>query len=134
MCVANQETKINFENFDMLAVPASCHTIGSTLFYLESKIDNQSLPQSPITIQNLPCYYSHRLVFTGDTIFIGGCGKFFEGDGRDMQKIVTRAKKFHRDTQIFCGHDYTLANLKWAVGIEWENPAYEECLQRIAPI
>jgi hydroxyacylglutathione hydrolase len=65
------------------------------------------------------------LVFTGDTIFIGGCGRFFEGDGRDMQRIITRAKKFHPDTRIFCGHDYTLANLTWAIGIEWENPAYE---------
>ena len=130
MCKNDQETVSNFANFTMMALPAPCHTIGSTLYYLETKIYDPSLEHNSETISpfdNQPCYNVNKLIFTGDTIFIGGCGKFFEGNGPDMEKIITRVKKLNLDTRIFCGHDYAESNMNWAAGIEWENVSYENC-------
>ena len=73
----------------------------------------------------------NRCLFTGDTVFIGGCGKFFEGDGQDMHRNIEIYKDFPGDSSIYPGHDYTESNLTWAMGVEWENPDYEKNLRRI---
>lgn len=54
-------------------------------------------------------------LFTGDTLFLGGCGRFFEGSGRNMWDIVSRFKaKLSLETVLFVGHDYTKKNLQFA--------------------
>lgn len=73
----------------------------------------------------------NRCLFTGDTVFIGGCGKFFEGDGQDMHRNIEIYKSFPGDASVYPGHDYTESNLRWAMGVEWENPDYEKYLKRI---
>ena len=50
-----------------------------------------------------------RFVFTGDTIFVGGCGRFFEGDAQGMVHAMQVAReKMHPDTKMFPGHEYTV--------------------------
>jgi len=117
----------------MKALKSPCHTIGHTLFYLESitKVDNE-YKESISSLESLPLFTMNKVIFTGDTIFIGGCGKFFEGTGEDMQKNVDTVKGLPEDTYMFPGHDYTEANLKWAEGIEWENGAYMNLLLKLA--
>ena len=53
----------------------------------------------------------NRAVFTGDTIFIGGCGKFFEGNAEGMLYAMDTLSSLPDDTKIFCGHEYTVKNL-----------------------
>lgn len=65
-------------------------------------------------------YYYNNYLFTGDTLFVGGCGRFFEGTAADMWNNFAEVKKLPKDTEIYCGHEYTLANLQWAAGI-WQN-------------
>lgn len=63
-------------------------------------------------------------VFTGDTLFIGGCGKFFEGDGFMMQRSLNETlASLPDDTLVFCGHEYTVSNLKFAQFVEPDNEA-----------
>jgi hydroxyacylglutathione hydrolase len=69
-----------------------------------------------------------RCVFTGDTHFVAGCGKFFEGDGKMMLQNMDELGELPKDTFVFPGHEYTKGNLEWAIGIEWENEAYEKKL------
>jgi hydroxyacylglutathione hydrolase len=59
-----------------------------------------------------------RCVFTGDTVFIGGCGKFFEGAANQMLSnmdlftgLEGKEAFFPEDTLIFCGHEYAAPNL-----------------------
>eukprot|EP00250_Pteridium_aquilinum_P031361 c43482_g1_i1 orf=185-961(-) len=61
-------------------------------------------------------------VFTGDTLFIGGCGKFFEGTAEQMHySLCEKLAGLPPNTQVFCGHEYTLKNLRFASEVEPEN-------------
>ena len=57
-------------------------------------------------------------MFTGDTLFIGGCGRFFEGNGEEMLANMDLISKMDPDTNIFCGHEYTVSNLEWAAELD----------------
>mmetsp|Transcript_40789 Transcript_40789/g.81069 ORF Transcript_40789/g.81069 Transcript_40789/m.81069 type:complete len:258 (+) Transcript_40789:98-871(+) len=68
------------------------------------------------------CEGDHKVVFTGDTLFVGGVGKFFEGTGADMYpSLYSKLAKLPGDTLIYCGHEYTLSNYRFALTIEPEN-------------
>lgn len=60
-------------------------------------------------------------LFSGDTLFAGGCGRLFEGTPVQMYDSIQKFIVLAPDTQIFCGHEYTRANLRWAVSVEGEN-------------
>lgn len=72
------------------------------------------------------CYYCADLegdgaVFTGDTLFVGGCGRLFEGSAEQMYQSLTRLSQLPDQTHVYCGHDYTEENLAFALTIEPEN-------------
>ncbi|MBI2964074.1 MAG: hydroxyacylglutathione hydrolase [Deltaproteobacteria bacterium] len=60
-------------------------------------------------------------VFTGDTLFAGGCGRLFEGDARMMSDSLGRLTALSADTRVFCGHEYTEKNLRFALTLEPSN-------------
>eukprot|EP00190_Bangiopsis_sp_CCMP1999_P005776 CAMPEP_0198726182 /NCGR_PEP_ID=MMETSP1475-20131203/3324_1 /TAXON_ID= ORGANISM="Unidentified sp., Strain CCMP1999" /NCGR_SAMPLE_ID=MMETSP1475 /ASSEMBLY_ACC=CAM_ASM_001111 /LENGTH=217 /DNA_ID=CAMNT_0044488085 /DNA_START=232 /DNA_END=885 /DNA_ORIENTATION=+ len=74
------------------------------------------------------CYYSSSTgsVFTGDTLFLGGCGRFFEGDAKDMYSSLEKLAALPSDTRVFCGHEYTLSNLKFALSVDPDNQAIKD--------
>lgn len=56
---------------------------------------------------------SSGAVFTGDTLFLGGCGRFFEGTAADMyHALIDVLATLPPTTAVYCGHEYTRANLK----------------------
>jgi len=68
------------------------------------------------------------LLFTGDTLFSAGCGKFFEGTADDMYHSLEKIKNLPLDTMIFPGHEYTKNNLLFAKSVE---PKNNELLSRL---
>src|SRR6185369_8857640 len=63
-------------------------------------------------------------VFTGDTLFIAGCGRLFEGTPAMMYGSLSgKLARLPRETRVFCGHEYTVNNLRFAVHAEPENQA-----------
>jgi len=56
-------------------------------------------------------------VFTGDTLFIAGCGKFFEGTGAEMYTALSKLCKLPDDTFVYAGHEYTAGNLTFAKAV-----------------
>jgi hydroxyacylglutathione hydrolase len=48
------------------------------------------------------------VIFTGDTLFSSGCGRFFEGNAEEMLKNMDKIANLEDQVQIFCGHEYTL--------------------------
>lgn len=73
-------------------------------------------------------YKIGRLLFTGDTLFTGGCGRFFEGDAKQMFKNLHHTiGKMSDDTIVFPGHEYTVANLEFAV---WVDPSNDVLSQK----
>jgi len=69
------------------------------------------------------CFYSkkEKVIFTGDTLFSLGCGRVFEGTYLQMLNSLTRIKKLPRDTNIYCGHEYTKKNLEFCRKYEPDN-------------
>lgn len=62
-------------------------------------------------------------VFTGDTLFGGGCGRVFEGDPAMMQASLARLAALPPETRVYFGHEYTAANLRFAAAVEPDNGA-----------
>lgn len=73
-------------------------------------------------------YYFPQLkaVFTGDTLFVGGCGRVFEGKAEQMVAALNKLAALPDDTLVFCGHEYTEKNLRFALTLEPHNKALEE--------
>jgi len=88
-----------------------CHTSGHVLYL----VDGGSGPQA---------------LFTGDTLFIAGCGRFFEGTAKQMHHaLVEVIARLPDNTQIYCGHEYTKKNLQFAQTIEPSNQHIKEKLE-----
>ena len=66
------------------------------------------------------------ITFTGDTLFTCGCGRIFEGTPAQMMASLARLAALPGDTLVYCGHEYTLANLRFALAVEPGNPALRE--------
>lgn len=62
-------------------------------------------------------------VFTGDTLFLAGCGRLFEGTPEMMHTSLQKLAKLAGDTKVYCGHEYTASNLKFALHVEPGNAA-----------
>ena len=64
-----------------------------------------------------------KLAFVGDTLFSIGCGRVIEGDAQMMWNSLLKLRALPDDTLVFCGHEYTQANIRFAVTIEPDNKA-----------
>jgi hydroxyacylglutathione hydrolase len=87
-------------DFRVIDVPG--HTSGHIAFYAE--IDNES-----------------PVLFCGDTLFSGGCGRLFEGTADQMQASLHHLAALPGATRVCCAHEYTLSNLKFALEVDPDN-------------
>jgi len=71
-------------------------------------------------------YLGNGVLFCGDTVFAGGCGRVFSGTFEQMSASLERIRKLPPETQLYCAHEYTLANLGFGLWVEPES----ELLQR----
>jgi hydroxyacylglutathione hydrolase len=67
-------------------------------------------------------YYGSGMLFCGDTMFSAGCGRLFEGTAEQMHTSLSRFAALPENTRIYCGHEYTEANLRFALAVEPGNP------------
>lgn len=80
------------------------------------------------------CYYfpDDAAVFVGDTLFSLGCGRVFDGTMEQMRHSLERIANLPRETRIYCGHEYTQANGRFAVTVDPENPALRDRIEEVA--
>jgi len=92
--------------------------------------DTVSLPElnCQFNVLDLPghtkghiAYHNEKMVFCGDTLFSGGCGRLFEGTPQQMHHSLSKLAKLAADTLIYCAHEYTQANLAFALAVEPNN-------------
>lgn len=99
---------IHVGTLSITALFTPCHTSGHVLYY----VTDSAKPNEP------------AVLFTGDTLFIGGCGRFFEGTGDQMNYALNEVvASLPHNTLVYVGHEYTVANLKFAKHIENANQA-----------
>jgi hydroxyacylglutathione hydrolase len=72
-----------------------------------------------------------RVAFVGDTLFAMGCGRLFEGSPEQMHRSLSRLAELPDDTKLFCAHEYTLANARFAAHAFPENKAIAERLRLV---
>ncbi|WP_462163775.1 hydroxyacylglutathione hydrolase [Pseudoalteromonas xiamenensis] len=77
------------------------------------------------------CYVCDQFAFTGDTLFHGGCGRLFEGTATQMWQSLTKLADLPDSTLIYCTHEYTQANLGFALSVEPDNTDLHRIKQRV---
>ena len=87
------------ENFEAKIIHIPGHTTGHICFH----------------------FFQEKLVFTGDTLFSLGCGRIFEGTYKEMFESLNKIKSLPEETKVYCGHEYTLSNLKFCIKYNPEN-------------
>lgn len=65
------------------------------------------------------------ILFCGDTLFAGGCGRVFEGTYKQMFDSLKKISSYPQETKVYCGHEYTLSNLKFALEVDTNNHELE---------
>jgi hydroxyacylglutathione hydrolase len=66
-----------------------------------------------------------HIAFVGDTLFSIGCGRLLEGTPEMMWRSLKKLRELPNETEIYCGHEYTAANIKFALSIDAHNPVLE---------
>lgn len=99
-------------NVRVIATPG--HTSTSVCYYMEPSAGNEN-----------------GILWTGDTLFVGGCGRLLECDAQSMAESLQRLASLPDDTLVYCGHDYTLENYEFASGIESGNQDVKERLDQV---
>jgi hydroxyacylglutathione hydrolase len=70
-------------------------------------------------------FHGDKIAFVGDTLFSIGCGRVIEGDAAMMWASLKKLRELPNDTEIYCGHEYTKANIRFALTVEPDNPALQ---------
>ena len=79
-------------------------------------------------------YYGHGALFCGDTLFSAGCGRLFEGTPEQMLASLDACARLPVATRVFCGHEYTLANLRFAAQVEAGNAEVADYTRKAADL
>ena len=84
------------------------------------------------TLGHIAYYQAEQaLLFCGDTLFAGGCGRLFEGTPAQMFHSLSRLASLPAHTGVYCTHEYTLSNLRFAQAVEPQNPAIAQRLAEV---
>lgn len=79
-------------------------------------------------------YVGDGVVFCGDTLFVMGCGRLFEGTAAELHGSLSRLAALPPQTALYCTHEYTLSNLKFALAVEPSNEALQQRAFEVAEI
>lgn len=111
-----------------------------TLDRLVGEGDSVAIGDHVATIMEVPAHTAGHIayhltddhaVFVGDTLFAMGCGRLFEGTAAQMFANMARLSALPGDTQVYCAHEYTLSNGRFALTIEPDNVAL---IERVAQV
>lgn len=126
----NDEILKQFGNLDIIG-GKDCKSVTKTpahgeVFKIGENISVTAL-HTPCHTQDSICYFfedgDQRAVFTGDTLFIGGCGRFFEGSAGEMHKALNETlASLPDDTKVYSGHEYTRQNVKFLLTVSQSEP------------
>ena len=79
-------------------------------------------------------FYGGGMLFSGDTLFAVGCGKLFEGTPQQMYDSLSKLIRLPDDTKVYCGHEYTLSNIRFARAADPDNAALRDLEAKAAKL
>ncbi|UCE50144.1 MAG: hydroxyacylglutathione hydrolase [Phycisphaerales bacterium] len=113
VCDGNKAEILHIANLNVRVITTPGHTLDSVCYYVQ------------------PSERYSGILFTGDTLFIGGCGRPIECDAETMWHSLQKIAALPDDTLIYPGHDYTEENYEFELTIEPNNPAVKLRLDEI---
>lgn len=103
-----------------------------------SEASGWQLGGQPVQVLEVPAHTSGAIafrfgdaLFTGDTLFVMGCGRLFEGDAATMHRSLAKLAALPEATAVYCGHEYTLTNARFAASLEPGNAILMERLKMV---
>jgi hydroxyacylglutathione hydrolase len=108
------EQVLTIGNIEIQVIATPGHTNTSVCYYIPALNENE-----------------HKILWTGDTLFAGGCGRILECNAQTMFDSLLALASLPDDTLVYCGHDYTLENYEFALTIEPDNKAVRQRLHEI---
>ncbi|OMH29499.1 hydroxyacylglutathione hydrolase [Motiliproteus sp. MSK22-1] len=109
--------KVLGHSLSVKAVPG--HTLDHICYYYDGTQAEQAVPQA------------HKpQLFCGDTLFLAGCGRLFEGSAKQMMAAMRFFKQLPDNTEVYCTHEYSMANLAFAKAVEPQNEAVQATINR----
>lgn len=102
--------KLGNQSFQVIDTPG--HTVGHIVYYCA---DSQTL-------------------FCGDTLFSLGCGRLFEGSAEQLWHSLEALKALPTETRVYCAHEYTAANGRFALSVDADNPQLRQRLDQVAEL
>lgn len=113
-----------------------CHTTGHVLYHVATtpEIPSEKPKENIKHSDELGTWVEYsgginRALFTGDTLFVGGCGRFFEGTGAQMLNIMDKLHTLPDDLLVFCGHEYSSQNAEFGIKVEPHNTSLQAFLK-----
>jgi len=108
-------------------IPALTHPVGGSDHAVISELGLRfAVLEIPGHTRAHVAYYGEKMLFCGDTLFACGCGRLFEGTPEQMYASLAKLAALPDDTLVYCGHEYTLANIGFAKAVEPKNLALAE--------
>ncbi|KAH8256068.1 hydroxyacylglutathione hydrolase, mitochondrial isoform X1 [Drosophila bipectinata] len=108
-----QDDSLTIGNLKVRCLSTPCHTTGHICYHVTTADGT-----------------GEGAVFTGDTLFQGGCGRFFEGTPEEMyEALCTKLSALPDNTKVFCGHEYTLQNMSFARHVEPDNEVIQQRIE-----
>lgn len=84
------------------------------------------------TLGHIAYYFAEdQALFCGDTLFAMGCGRLFEGSAEQMQQSLHKLRTLPSDCRVYCAHEYTQANGRFALTVEPQNAALQQRMQHV---
>ncbi len=108
----------NNKTIEGITHPIEPHTQALTLPFIDAKVRVLAVPGH--TLDHL-AYIIEDALFCGDTLFSAGCGRLFEGSAAQMWHSLKSLAALPEHTKVYCAHEYTLANLKFAQAVDPNN-------------
>jgi hydroxyacylglutathione hydrolase len=112
--VVDDNQVLTIGNIEIHVIATAGHTSTSVCYYLPASGENEN-----------------KVLWTGDTLFVGGCGRILECNAQTMYDSLLKLASLPDDTLVYCGHDYTLENYEFALTIEPDNKDARQHLQEI---
>ena len=105
---------------------------GSESFHLPALDQDFQVLATPGHTRGHVAYLGAGCLFCGDTLFAGGCGRLFEGTAAQMWGSLSRLAALPDETSIYCAHEYTEANLRFALSVEPGNRRLRDRVDQVA--
>ncbi|WP_354623866.1 hydroxyacylglutathione hydrolase [Psychromonas sp. MME2] len=106
---------------------------GSSLTFFEGRLTLSVMEVPGHTLDHV-AYYNESLLFCGDTLFSGGCGRVFEGTHEQMLDSLMRLLELNDETKVYCAHEYTQSNLIFALQVEPKNKELLNYIQQVSKL